>query len=657
VVFAGEVYKKRKGAHLKKKKDLKQQRKKENQSRRKWFMGLLAVLVVTLFSYANSVNNQFVFDDIYLIATNPHIKGIQKIPNLLGYGKRIVFYRPVRTVTYALDYSLNRNLWHFFGGYKGRDKGLNPLGYHISNILYHLITCLLVFLVISRLTGKSRIAFLAASLFALHPVHTDSVTYLSGRRDILCALFYLLGFYFFLCYRKTPLSRYVIAAFLSYLLSLGSKEMGVTLPALFLGYDFVNTFSWNDKKIRPAFIGELFYSLKKSLMRSPYLYALTFLGGLSYSYYKVFIKSPSLQSGYYGESPYTTLLTVGRILMHYIHLLIFPVNLNADYTFNAFPLSSSFFEFSTFSAFFLLGIIAYLAVRLLIVSKLMAFGVFWFFITLLPVCHIFPHHELLAEHYLYLPSVGFVLVVTMLCDRYMGEKKYFLFVSACFLVVMLLFSVRIVDRNRDWRDRVTLYEKTVKTAPQSARAHNNLCEAYASRGRVDEAIAECRRALSIQFPYAEAHYNLGVNLYKKGRIDEAIDQYLQAISAEPTYTKALNNLGIALIEKGEINKAIFYLAKALSTKRANAEVLIGMGNAFIRKGWLDKAIMQFRKALSRKPSLIVAHNNLAYCYYLKNDYQRALKHLDKALLGGYPVPQQLREGLEPYRSKGSRLTY
>ena len=614
-------------------------------------IALLVVLAVTLLSYANSVRNQFVFDDVYLIATNPHIKGIQKIPNLLGYGKRRFFYRPVRTITYALDYSLNKNVWHFFGTFKGPDKGLNPLGYHISNIFYHLITSLLVFLVIGRLTGKSRIAFFAASLFALHPVHTDSVTYLSGRRDILCALFYLLGFYFFLCYRKTSHFRYVAAVFLSYLLSLGSKEMGVTLPALFLGYDFVNTFSRNDKKIPSSFIKELFFGLKKSIIRSPYLYALTFLGGLSYSYYKVFIKSPSLQNAYYGESLYTTLLTVGRILVHYIHLLIFPVNLNADYTFNAFPLSSSFFEFSTFSAFLLLGIIAYLTVRLLLVSKLMAFGVFWFFVTLLPVCHIFPHHELLAEHYLYLPSVGFLLIVAVLCDRFMGERKYFLFLSACFVVVMLLFSVRIVDRNRDWRNRVTLYEKTVKTAPQSARVHNNLCEAYASSGRVDQAIAECKKALAIQSPYAEAHYNLGVTLYKKGRLDEAIDEYLNAVAVEPTYTKALNNLGIAYIDKGDINKAIYYLAKGLNTNRANAEVLVGIGVAFIRKGWLDRAIMQFRKALSIKPGLAVAHNNLAYCYYLKGDYQQGLKHLDKALRGGYPVPKQLREGLEPYRNK------
>ncbi len=653
MVLSRDVSKKRKSAHRKRKGGLKadQQPKDMKQSNKIWFISLLVILTLSLLSYANSVRNQFVFDDIYLIATNPHIKGIQRTPNLLGFKKQMVFYRPVRTITYALDYTLNKNLWHFFGGYKGYDKGLNPLGFHISNIAYHLITSLLVFLVIGRLAGSPRIAFFAASLFALHPVHTDSVTYLSGRRDILCALFFLAGFYFFLCYRKTAHLKYFIATFLAYLLSLGSKEMGVTLPALFLGYDFINTISWNGKKITPAFIKELFSSLKKSFLRFRYLYALTFLGGLVYSYYKVFIKSPSLQNSYYGESLFTTLLTVGRILVHYMHLLVYPVNLNADYTFNAFPLSSSFFELSTFSAFLLLGLVGYLTLRLLRDNKLMAFGIIWFFVTLLPVSHIVPHHELLAEHYLYLPSVGFCLVVALLCDRFLEERRYFSLVSWCLVVVLLLFSIRIVDRNKDWRDRMTLYEKTIKTAPLSARAHNNLCEAYANMGRVDEAIAECKKALTIKSPYAEAHYNLGVTSYKKGMLDEAIDSYLQAIAAEPTYAKALNNLGIAYMDKGDINKAIFYLAKALKTRHANAEVHVGLGVAFIRKGWLDRAIMQFREALELKPGLAVAHNNLAYCFYLKGDYQQALKHLDKALLGGYPVPQQLLDGLESYRKE------
>jgi predicted membrane-bound mannosyltransferase len=106
-----------------------------------------------------------------------------------------------------------------------------------------VVTSLLVFLVVVRLVANGRVAFLATTLFALHPVHTDSVTYLSGRRDILFTLFYLTAFYFFLCYRANRKSKYIILSFLAYLLSLGSKEMGVTLPAIFLCYDLVENYS------------------------------------------------------------------------------------------------------------------------------------------------------------------------------------------------------------------------------------------------------------------------------------------------------------------------------------------------------------------------------------------------------------------------------
>ena len=199
---------------------------------RKWYIFLAVALVISAVSYGNSLRNEFVFDDILVIVENPGIRGIQKIPHLLGINTGRISYRPMRMVSYALDYTLNENLWHYFGGYKDY-KGLNPLGYHISNIIFHLVTSLLVFLIVYLLSRNYRVAFLASVLFALHPVHTDSVTYLSGRRDILCALFYLAGFYCFLRYRQSSRPMFIIATFIFYAFSMGSKEMGVTLPALF----------------------------------------------------------------------------------------------------------------------------------------------------------------------------------------------------------------------------------------------------------------------------------------------------------------------------------------------------------------------------------------------------------------------------------------
>jgi len=328
-------------------------------SGRSWYFLLALVMLVTLASYSNGVRNQLVFDDSLLLTNNPAIRGVEKIPGQLGLGKNKAQYRPLRMISYAVDYTLNQKLWKHVGSYEGWDAGLNPLGYHLANCAYHLLTAWLVFLVVFRLAASYRIAFLAAALFALHPVHTDSVTYISGRRDIFVTLFYLAGFYYFLRYRQTGKITCIVAALLSYLLSLGSKEMGVTLPALFLCYDLITHFPEKVRRIDGAYLKALALTFKQVLVQSRYLYSLIFLGALSFSYYKVFISSPSSRAAYYGDSMITTFLTVGKILVHYIQLLVYPIRLNADYSFDAFPLSSSFFEPATLFPFILLGVIGY----------------------------------------------------------------------------------------------------------------------------------------------------------------------------------------------------------------------------------------------------------------------------------------------------------
>ena len=633
----------------------------------KWYLFLAVIMVITLGSYANCLTNQFVFDDIHIIRNNPTIRGIKNIPGILGIGKERKSYRPVRIISYAVDFSLNRNLWRYlvrydkefnpFGSeltyYMGPFTyhvsgpafhiGLNPFGYHISNLAYHLVTTLLVFLIVFSLVPNKRIAFLTASLFALHPVHTDSVTYLSGRRDILCTLFYLAGFYFFLRYRKTNRFRFIIFSFLAYLLSLGSKEMAVTLPAVFLCWDLINNFKEKAYRINSTYFKELLFTFKKVLLRSKYLYSLIFLGTLLFVYYKIFIKSPSDQDSYYGDSMLTTFLTVGKILVHYVKLLVYPINLNADYSYNAFPLSSSLFEPATFCSFIVLGMLGYGVLRLMNTHKVMAFGMIWFFITLLPVCQIFPHHELLAEHYLYLPSFGFCLLMACLLNELFRENRYRYYIYASFATVVLLFSLRIVNRNKDWRNGLTLWQKTTKTVTQCARAHNNLGFEYDKRGRVGESVAEYEKAISIKPDFADPYNNLGFIYYERGEIDKAISAYKRALGIKPHFAKVHNNLGAAYLKKGMVDEAWSEFAKALKYNHRLAESHIGMGVILVKKGELDLALRQFYKASKMKPNLAEVHNNLAATYYLKGDYKLAIQHCDKAeKLGGKISPQLLK---------------
>ena len=598
---------------------------------RKRYLLLAAVLLLTFACYANSLNNTFVFDDTLVIVDNLGIRGVKNIPWLLGLTTGWTFYRPVRMVSYAVDYSLNQRLWRHFGDYEGPDKGLYPLGYHLSNVIYHIVTAILVFLVVARLAGNYRTGLLAASLFALHPVHTDSVTYLSGRRDILFTLFYLAGFYFFLSYRQNKNPLFFIACFLAYVLSLGSKEMAITLPLLLLSYDTITNFSEQKNEFGIGYSKRLFIGLKKSVSQARYFYALLFTHALAFCYYKIFINSPSYQESYYGDSVLVTFSTVGKILVHYLHLLVYPVNLIADYSYNAFPLSASLLEPATLFSFLFLAGIAYLLFRLLPAHKLIAFGGLWFFLTLLPVCHIIPHHELLAEHYLYLPSVGFCLTAAVLCDAFIQDRKYRLYASACGVIIIILFSMRITDRNRDWRDSLALYEKTVKTVPECARANANLCEAYTNEGRLDEALTACRKALTIKPDQVQATNNLGTIYARKGMVNEAIDSYRQALALRPRYEKGHFNLGLLLYQKGDLEGAVYEYEQALATRPYYVEVRNNLGIAYSAMGKFDDAVSQYKQALWFNPYYADAHYNLGVAYAKTGEFEKAIDAYKRAL--------------------------
>jgi hypothetical protein len=306
-------------------------------------------------------------------------------------------YRPVRTITYALDYKLSE---------------LNPIGYHLSNIVYHLATSSLVLVIILSLTGRFRVALLASLIFVAHPVHTESVAYISGRRDLLCALFYLAGFFSFTWYRRKGKSLFLLLSLCSYLLALGSKEMAVTLPAIFLLYDSTARLEGTTSSSPGAFVRATW----KACTTYPLFYLSFFSLAVAFTVYKVFFSNPSQQTLYYGDSIASHTLTMVRVVFHYVKLLFFPVRLSADYSYAAFPLSHSPLEGSVLISLAILALIFYGLLKSLARTRWVAFGGLWFFITLLPVCQIFPHHELMAEHHLYLPSFGFSLALAVIIE-------------------------------------------------------------------------------------------------------------------------------------------------------------------------------------------------------------------------------------------------
>jgi tetratricopeptide (TPR) repeat protein len=233
--------------------------------------------------------------------------------------------------------------------------------------------------------------------------------------------------------------------------------------------------------------------------------------------------------------------------------------------------------------------------------------VLWFFITLLPVCHIFPHHELLAEHYLYLPSFGFCLIAACVFNRFLEEAKYRNYLYPTCIVIVLLFSLRIIDRNRDWKDDLTLWQKTVKTAPRCARAYSNLGLAYYDRGLYDKAIPLYKEALTIDPDYAQVHFNLGLVYDRKGMLSAAMTAYEKTNSLLPQFAKGYNNLAWihATAQNENIrngNRAVILATRACElTGFENARYLDTLATAYAEQGKRDAAMEYQMRALTKAP--------------------------------------------------------
>jgi tetratricopeptide (TPR) repeat protein len=632
---------------------------KNTPSTRKHAFCILLIIAVSATVYLNTLKSDFVFDDIGLVKDNNVIRSLANIPYAIKH-----MYRPVRVISYTIDYYFT---------------GLNPLGYHVSNIIFHAITCVIVYLVaclmvkntspqlpssqrISDYSRKNlRIPLFTALIFASHPVHTDAVAYISGRRDILSTLFFFLGFYFFLRYRANTKLRYMSLAILSFFFGMFSKEMAVTLPLIFFAYDYYIHFNTRETRLNVGFFKDIGLTLKAVFLKYKYFYVPIITAGIAFTFYAVFILNASRRVNWYGDNILLNFLTVGRVWIHSIKLLSFPVTLNADYSINAFPISSSLLEWRGLLSIAALVAISYGILRLMLKKKLgkkveggesrvarhnsqpstydsrliIAFCATWFFITILPVSHIIPHHELFAEHYLYLPSFGFCFLIALLIDSVLNIqpkrssiRKYF---YALPIIAILLSSYRTIERNKDWKDSHALWKKTCETAPDCARARNNLGTVYFDKGMINEAIVEHTKAVEIRPAYSKAFANLGADYVRKGKFDEAIAMSERAIEIDSANSAAYNTLGASYFSKGMFDVAIEACTIALEINPNYPGAYLNLGSVYLSAGMTDEGISACKRSIGLNPDIPEAHYNLGIAFMGKDMLDEAIEELESAL--------------------------
>jgi len=536
---------------------------------------LTLLLGIALLLYANTVQNQFVFDDELTFRRNPAIRGLDRLPELLG--SRTRGYRPVRYLSFAVDHAIS---------------GDDPWAYHVSNALYHGVTAGLVFLVLRRLAGgDGRVALAGALIFVCHPVHTESVAYISGRRDLLTTLFFLLALLAYLRHREDGRTRWLALSLGSFGLALGSKEMAVTLPAIVALHDLLLD--------REAFRRRLpLYAAGLAVAAAAAIWAVT--------------SGASNQKGWHGGSAAANFLTVARIHAHYLSLLAFPRTLLADYSAQAFPASRSLLDPpATLAAVAALAALSGLAVLWRRGAPLVAFGIAWFLVTLLPVSHIVPFHEIAAEHYLYLPSVGFCLIAGLGVERLRaaaGARVAY----ALLAVVLVALSARTIIRNRDWRDSETLWAKTVETAPRCARARFNLGVIRAGQGRLDAALVHLREAVAIQPTHVVARFKTAQVLGRIGRVADARAELEETLRIAKTLDPSPLAPGDVSMALGRHVEAVGLYEAELRRRPTHVHSLLGIGFCHEFLGNETSALRAYERALAVDPTNVKALRRAAF---------------------------------------------
>lgn len=506
--------------------------------------------------YANTLDNGFVFDDYFMVVENEAIRlPLQEWWKIFGGdGRWVGSYRPLRTLSYAVDYRLG---------------GMRPFVYHLSNLVYHWTAAFLVFLVTLRLLAAGRApatvpALGIALLWAIHPVQTESVAYISGRRDVLAGVFFLLAFYAFLRFRSPRSGRtrvgWGLAAVVAFLGAVLAKESAFVLPLVCFVHDFCREYETDEG------VGG---NVVRIGWRHRWLYGplLVLAAGAAWYYAPYWSVILAMQR----EGVVAVWATVPRIWLHYITLLLFPLTLNADYS-NAFPLSSSLWEWRVLASIAGVVFLLWFVVRRLERGdRLPALGVLWFAVTLLPVSHLLPHPELVAEHYLYLPSFGFCLLVGVALLRvaaflrgWQAYGHWHAWVSVGLGAVLLAgYAVRTVVRNGDWQDELTLWRKTVETAPTSARAHHNLAVALSLQGDLAAAEASFQRALAADPTYGPAYTGLAEVYLASFKFDDALAAAQTGVALRPGRMWAHWVLGLVYYRRGEYRQALAALQKTV----------------------------------------------------------------------------------------------
>ncbi len=618
----------------------------------------LLLAAVTLAVFWPAVHHEFInYDDPDYVTENPHVqRGLTREGLAWAFGRihgEGTYWHPLTWVSHMLDCQL---------------FGLRPQGHHMTSVLFHTVNAVLVFLVFRSLTGAFWRCVLLATLFALHPLQVDSVAWVTERKNLLSAFFWLLTTWAYARYaeggrlqaggwrleeagriqesgadathhvrppqfrdgerapRATPPASslqppaiYCLALFF-FVLGLMCKPVLVTLPFVLLLLDY-----WPLRRLQLSTL-----DLRLSTLRPLVLEKLPFFAlAIASSLITIIAHRGVGTLGSVAGPPWE--MRIENALLSYVRYLgkaLWPSHLAVFY-----PYPTAWPAWEAVTCGLLLMVICGLVLSTARRCPWLFVGWFWFLGVLVPFIGLVQAGEqAMADRFMYVPVIGIIVAIVWGSHSLLGcgrTRQPGLLIAGSAAVVLCMVVTR--QQLGYWKTSETLFRHAIEVTKDNYLGHKGIGDALITQGRVDEAIEQYQEALRLKPNRAESYNNLGLALHRKGRADDAISQYYQAIRLKPADATVRNNLAIALAGKGQTDEAIGQFQEALRLKPNSAEAHNNLGLALYRKGRNDEAISQYQEALRLKRNYPFACNNLGSALLKKGQIDEAIRQFQEAL--------------------------
>jgi len=583
------------------------------ESNRPWVIPGICVFlaVITLAVFGQTIGYGFVnFDDDTYVYENPSVAAGLTLKGIASAFKpgETDNWVPLTTLSHMLDCQL---------------YGLNAGGHHLTNVLLHTTSVILLFLVLRLMTGAVWRSAFVAVVFAVHPLRVESVTWVSERKDALSGMFFMLTLWAYVRYVRKPssLPHYLIVLLL-FALGLMSKPMLVTLPFVWLLLDYwpLNRFSnagsvhWLKNFSIPA----------RLIIEKVPLLILSIASCIP----TIFAEKIGIRTTKNFPLP----LRIENALVSYVtHIerMFYPAKLAILY-----PYPSTGLPFwKVIGAFMVLVIISFGVFLWRRKRPYLLVGWLWYLGMLVPVIgFIQVGSQAMADRHTYLPQIGLSLMLVWLVAEWSipwQNRRLILGGLASIVIIVMAISARL--QNSYWKSSEILWVHTLDVTTNNPIAHLNLGVALYQKGDVDKAMSEYQKALAIDPVYAAPYYNLGFDYLQQKQVDKAIFEFQQTLALAPDSAEAHNDLGNCFFQKGQMDDAIVEFQKALAIDSENSDIYCNLGNALAQKGQVDEAILDYQKALAIDPSDADLYCNLGNALAKKGQLDEAILDYQKGL--------------------------